>query len=153
MRYKSQASRRSGINNKMGKQGEKLAINRLKSIGVLMPQEIATPFVILQRKDGGWMRGFWKKKVIGDIYGHTENGISVLAEVKNISDRNLRWSDFKSHQPPFLSQHAEKAISLLVWVRDSGVYIMYWQDVLSMGFRPGKGLTEKQAKKISIERL
>jgi len=153
MTYTSKQARQMGINKKLGNEGEERALNRLHAIGVLMPQEIGTPFVLTKRFTNGLFRGYWKKKVIGDIFGHTTSGIAILAEVKTILDRNLHWSDLDTHQTNFLTKHAENAISLLIWWHSTGLYIMNWMDVLATGFGPGKGLTEQQAARLDIERL
>jgi len=153
MTYKSRQARQMGINKKLANEGEERAINRLHALGALMPEEIGTPFVIVATRPDGWVKGYWKEKVSGDIIAHTVDGTKILAEVKTVLDRNLRWSDFKPHQPGSLSENAENAISLLIWWHSTGLYVMYWTDVLSTGFGPGKGLTEAQAAQLDIERL
>lgn len=149
----SKASRQMSINKHLGNAGEKQAANALARIGVLMVEEVGTPFMITKMGSHGWVQGHFKDKVSGDHRGHTVKGISVLAEVKTVWDRNLRWSDLKEHQPGRLSQHAECAISLLVWVHHSGIYIMPWLDVLVAGFRKGKSLTIEQAQILNIENI
>jgi len=156
MTYTSKQARQMGINKKLGNEGEERTINRLRAIGALMPEEIGTPFVITNTKvinKQTWYKGYWKEKVSGDIIAHTVDGTKILAEVKTILDRNLRWSDFKKHQPQKLSENAENAISLLVWWHSTGLYIMNWMDVLATGFGPGKGLTEQQAARLDIEKI
>lgn len=150
MTYKSEAARRMGRNKKLGNAGEEQAKAALRRIGVLMVEEIGTSFVIVNRKPGGWLQGYFKEKVSGDVIGHTEQGIKVLAEVKTIWDRNLQWSDLDSHQPDRLDMNAEKAISLLVWVHHSGIFVMRWP---VPGFHNGTGIKPEQAQRLNIERL
>ena len=154
MTYSSKQARQMGLNKKLGNAGEQTAANALRQRGVLMVEEIGTPFVVVERKAGGWMRGYWKEKVSGDLRGHLSNGTSVIAEVKTIWNRNLRWSDLDSHQPGRLDMHAENAISLLVWVHSSGVYVMNWYRLMASGvFGPRQGLTIEQAEQFNIEQL
>ena len=137
-----------------GRRGEDIAIRALARIGVLMPEEVGTPFRITRRKkstsQGVWLQGHYKKKVSGDHRVHREDGISILVETKTVR-HNLRLSDFKDHQPGRLDQHANHAISLVVWVHaPDEVFIMNWLDVLSGGFGPGKGITPEQAARLNI---
>lgn len=132
---------------KLGIRGQELAANVLRQIGVFMVEHIGTPFTIVKAGRRGWYQGFFGEKVSGDLRGHTKNGISVLAEVKTIWNRNLRWSDLREHQPGRLDMHAERAISLLIWVHDSGVFIMLWP---VPGFRPGKSISPEQAASLNI---
>ena len=77
----------------IGKAGEELALNVLAGRGVRIPERIATPAKMV----GGRM--IYEGKVSGDINGILDNGIRVIAEVKTIRGRNLRWSDLRGHQP------------------------------------------------------
>ena len=138
-----------GLNKKRGNAGEQQAAAALRRLGILMVEEIGTPFVITKTKNG-WFQGYWKDKVSGDLIGHTQDGVKVLAEVKTIMDRNLRWSDLDHHQPGRLDENAECAISLLVWVHDSGIHVLRWP---VPGFGKGTGITPEQAKKLNINKL
>ena len=125
----------------IGKAGEQLAENRLRSIGLEMIEKIGTPVRLIPLPE--WVRqilraaGFSPNGVFRVIFGETVSGdrraiipgagTSVLIETKTILDRNLRWSDLRDHQPDALSQHASLGgISLLVWVHIGGVFIMRW---------------------------
>jgi hypothetical protein len=149
MKNKS-TSRQMSIIKKTGNAGEQHAAGALRRLGILMVEEVGTPFVIISRKPGGWVKGFWKAKVSGDLRGHTAQGISVLAEVKTAWDRNLHWSDLDTHQPERLSMHAECAISLLVWVHRTGIFCMRWP---VPGFGPGVGITPELGQALSLETL
>ena len=94
-----------------------------------MVERIATPVrCIPHPRQHGYYRVIWDEPVSGDHRGLIgEEGRSVLIEVKTILDRNLRFSDFRSHQPDRLSEHARLGgLSLVVWVHTSGVYVMTW---------------------------
>lgn len=139
---------------KTGNAGEEAAAAALRRIGVLMVQEIGTPFVIVNHKPGGWVKGFWKKKVSGDLQGHTEKGTSVLAEVKTIFDRSLRWSDLDDHQSRALEQHSKHAISLLVWINRDGIHVMNWYTLTRViGFGPGKSIKPEQAGDLELREI
>ena len=133
-----------------GRRGEDIAIRALARIGVLMPEEVGTPFVIVGRKKsstGIWIKGFFKKKVSGDHRGHRADGVSILAETKTIK-HNLRLCDFKDHQPGRLTQHAEHAISLVVWVyAPDEVFILQWP---IPGLAPRNGISPEQAKTLNV---
>lgn len=147
----SRQARQMSANKKLAGAGEEQAAGALARLGVHMVEEIGTPFVITNRGKNGWLQGYWKKKVSGDLIGHTRAGIKVLAEVKTIWDRNLRWSDLDDHQPERLSMNAEYAISLLIWVHHTGIYIMNWVDVLESGFGRGKSITIQTAQALDTE--
>jgi hypothetical protein len=66
-----------------------------------------------------------------------------MIEVKTV-EHNLRWSDFREHQPGKLTEHAELGgLSLVVWVHSSGVYTLEWPIA---DFGPGEGLTPERAR-------
>jgi len=148
---RSRAAHQMSVNKKLGDAGQEQAANALARLGVHMVEEIGTPFVITKKFSNGLIRGYWKKKVSGDLIGHTRDGIKVLAEVKTIWDQNLRWSDFKKHQPERLSLNAERAISLVIWVHHTGIYIMNWIDVLESGFGRGKSMDIRTAQVLDSE--
>lgn len=147
-------SRASSKANKKGQAGEGIATNALKRIGCLMVEEIGTPFKVTNRKNFNgqmWLQGFWKAKVAGDRRAVRHDGISILAETKTITDGNLVWSNFKDHQPDKLDEHAQYAISLVVWVRGvDEVFIMRWP---LPGFKPGKSITPQAAKLLNITNI
>jgi len=134
---------------KKGNRGEEIAIKVLKRIGVLMPEEIGTPFSIVAVLGKGVYRGFFKSKVSGDIRGHRSDGVAVLAEVKTVP--KLSWSTLTKHgehQAARLDQHAQHAISLVVWVRSADeVFILEWP---IQGFEPRKSISPEQAAKLNM---
>lgn len=138
---------------RLGKSGEELAANALRRVGVSMVERIGTPVLLLPfHRVPGAFKVIWGEKVSGDHRGILEgSGRSVLAETKTIWDRNLRWSDLRTHQPGRLDMHREYGgISLLVWVHSSGVYVMRWP---VEGFGPAHGLTPQRAMELSIENI
>ena len=148
-------------NQRMGKSGEEKAARALGRLGLLMIEEIGTPFKIVATKEQGnfkWHRIKWGKKVSADHTALMPNsgGRRVLIEVKSTQKReNLIWSKLEDHQPQRLTMNVEHgAVSLLVWVRlDVGVVnIMQWP---VPGFRKGRGggITPERADELNIESL
>lgn len=137
---------------KTGKQGQGVAEAALRRIGVLMVEPIGTPIrMIPSGRNDGTYRVIFGEKVSGDHRGVGPQGISVLVETKTILNGNLKWSDFREHQPERLDYHNEiMGISLVVWVHSSGVYIMVWP---IEGFAPRKSITPQYAAEISIESI
>jgi hypothetical protein len=128
---------------KIGKQGQDIAFAALRMRGVRLLHKIATPVLLIPHpRERGYFRVIWEQKVAGDHRGVMPDGTSVLAEVKTVTDHNLRWSDFLPHQPIGLTAHAEYAISLVVWVHASGVYVMRWP---IEDFRPGHSIMIQDA--------
>ncbi len=137
----------------IGKHGQNLAASALSWIGVEMVEQIGTPVKLIpvasQRKDV--FRVIFGEKVSGDHRGILYGGRSVLAETKTILDRNLRYSDLREHQPGRLSSHATfGGLSLLVWVHNTGVYIMQWP---IEGFVEGKSISPERALELNIENI
>ena len=129
----------------IGKHGEELARSVLSGMGLEMIEKIGTPVKLIPvgSARSNVYRVIFGEKVAADHRAILPNGRSVLIEVKTIYDRNLVWSDLREHQPMKLSQHADfHGLSLLVWVHDSGVYVMRWPIA---GFGPGKGITPEMA--------
>jgi len=132
---------------RIGKAGEDWAMNAVRGVGVEMVERIGTPVKIVGTR-GEWYRIKWGEKVSGDARGVLPGGRSVLVETKTIRDRNLRWSDLRTHQPGRLSQHAELGgLSLLVWVHSTGIYVMEWP---IRDFRHGKSITPALAQSLDI---
>ncbi len=130
---------------RVGKNGQVLAANTLRALGVEMVEQIGTPVLLIPiGKNKQIFTVIWGEKVSGDHRGILRgSGRSVLAETKTILDRNLRWSDLREHQPERLSLHADLGgLSLLVWVHSTGVFIMRWP---ILGFAPGGGMTPEFA--------
>lgn len=133
---------------RIGKNGEQTARSVLDGLGLEMIEKIGTP-VKLSPVPGARKNVYqvsFGEKVAADHRALLPDGRSVLIEVKTIYDRNLTWSDLREHQPAKLQQHASlNGLSLLVWVHDSGVYVMRFP---VEGFGPGKGITPAQAQNI-----
>jgi len=131
----------------IGKHGEQVARSILNGLGLEMIEEIGTPVKLVPVRTAGPQKNayfvIWGEKVAGDHRAMFPDGRSVLIEVKTIRDRNLVWSDLREHQPAKLQQHNDlHGLSLLVWVHDSGVFVMKFP---IDGFGPGKGITPAQA--------
>ena len=138
--------------DRVGKAGQELAAAALRRLGVEMVERVATPAKYIPTKEPGVFRVIWEEPVSGDHRGILPGGRSVLAEVKTILDRNLRWSDLRDHQPGALSDHARwGGLSLLVWVHTTGVYIMDWTNLGGEFDRPGAGLKPEQAARLTLE--
>lgn len=146
----------SKFEQSIGKQGEELAAQALRALGVEMVERIGTP-VILEPAPGrpGKRQAFFVtfgEKVSADRMGIIPGtGRRVLAEVKTIMDRNLCWSDLRPHQPDRLTMNADfGGLSLLVWVHSSGVYVLRWP---IPGFGRGKSITPQTAERLRLETL
>ena len=110
-----------------GKIGDEQGAAALGRMGILQLHRIATPYVRVPHPTlRGYYRIIEKEKVAGDWRGLLPSGMSVLAEMKTRFDTNLTWSDFETHQIGWLSNHAELAISLVVWTNNNGVSVMRW---------------------------
>lgn len=131
---------------KIGKDGEQKARSVLDGLGLEMIEKIGTPVNLIPVRSAHQKNVFFVvfgEKVAADHRAMLPDGRSVLIEVKTIYDRNLVWSDLREHQPAKLQQHADlNGLSLLVWVHDSGVYVMRFP---INGFGPGKGITPEHA--------
>ena len=141
-----------------GKRGESIATKELIRIGVLMLQPITTPFAILGTKvihGVPYQRVVRTGKVYGDVQGHRSDGIHVLAEVKCTTGGNLTWSLLKKHgehQATSLDRHAEHAIALVVWVRDTDPYVLRWP-ILGFGHGRAGSITPEKAAKLHITNI
>jgi len=133
----------------IGSHGENLAQSVLSGMGIEMIEKIGTPIkaIPMGTKNGKPVyQVIWGEKVSGDRRGILPGGKSVLIEVKTILDRNLVWSDLRDHQPERLQIHAAfGGLSLLVWVHNTGVYVMTFP---IMGFGKGMGIKVEQAEKL-----
>lgn len=108
-----------------GAAGQAAAEMQLRAYGVNMVEEIATPVILrpVRGKKGAFYVTY-KKPVSGDIRGITDNGRSVLAEVKNYDKEALPHSTLKPHQHEALQKHSDfGGLSLLVWVGFGAVKI------------------------------
>jgi hypothetical protein len=133
----------------IGRQGQELAASALRRVGVELVEEIGTPFHLIPHpRIAGYYRVIFGEKVSGDHRGVLPGGRSVLAETKTITDRPLRWSDFREHQPGRLDAHAEAGgVSLVVWVNQYGAHVLHWP---IMGFGPGKSVSFETARDLEI---
>lgn len=156
------------IQQQIGKHGQKQAASILSGMGIEMVEEIGTPVKLLpvkfipgfaNRKDV--FRVIFGEKVSGDHRGVLPDGTSVLIETKTVLDGNLTWSHMREHQPDRLSRHAQigRALSLLVWVHSTGVYVMHWKryvdkDFIGIeGFGYRKSITPERAQALHREFL
>ena len=132
--------------DQVGKRGQNLAASILASIGVNMVEKIGTPVKLIPVKCGARKNVYqviYGEKVSGDHRGILNDGTSVLVETKTILDRNLRWSDLREHQPGRLLEHSvHGGLSLLVWVHESGEYVMVFP---IKGFEKGKSISVQRA--------
>ncbi len=133
---------------RIGAAGEELAANILRRYGVQQLERIGTPVkqvkgrIVYGEPVAADFRGVFPVAIYPHTTDPTTVGQSVMAEVKTVQ-HNLRWSDFREHQPGKLTEHAELGgLSLVVWVHSSGVYILKWP---IDGFGPGNGLTPQAA--------
>lgn len=143
-------------NQQLGKHGQQKAASYLAGIGLQMVEPIGTPVTLLPfglRKDV--FRVIWGEKVSGDHRALLPDGASVLIETKTVIDGNLTFSHLREHQPERLSRHASigRAVSLLVWVHSSGIYVMRWGADGIPGFEPRKSITPKRAEELHDETM
>jgi len=132
-----------------GKAGETAARLALQSLGYRAIEKIGTPVRLIPHPSArGYYRVIYGEPVAADWSAVGPGGVSVRVEVKT-TDHNLRWSDFRQHQPGKLSEHEDAGgVSLVVWVTGLSVLVMRWREVLAAGFGPGKSLTVAQALQI-----
>lgn len=135
---------------RIGRAGQNVAASALSRIGIELVEMIGTPVFLTpahaQRKDIFRVR--FGEKVSGDHRGILPGGRSVLAETKTMLDHNLQWSNLREHQPGRLTDHANfGGLSLLVWVHNSGVYIMRWPVI---AFCEGKSIGVEKAQALNI---
>lgn len=143
----------SRINQLIGRHGQNQAASYLRELGLLMVEEIGTPIHISTVKIPGYAhrkdiyRVVFGTKVSGDHRALLPDGSAVLIEVKTVLEENLTYSKMREHQPDRLSQHAGigKAVSLLVWVHSTGIYVMQWEKDGIQGFGFRKSLTPQMA--------
>jgi hypothetical protein len=142
------------MNQLVGKHGQATAASYLSGIGLEMVEPIGTPVTLLPfglRKDV--FRVVFGEKVSGDHRALLPDGTSVLIETKTVTEGNLTYSHMREHQPERLSRHASigRAVSLLVWVHHSGIYVMRWTADGIEGFAPRKSITPKRAAELHDE--
>lgn len=139
-------------NQKIGKDGERLAQSVLNGLGIEMLEKIGTPVLIAPYIGGrGAVPGVyyvkWGEKVSGDRRGILPGGRSVLIEVKTVWDGNLPFGQLDDHQHNALKRHASfGGLSLLVWVHNDGVFVMEYPAGGIPGFIPHKSITPARAR-------
>ena len=146
------ASARGKKTQRKGKAGEQAAERVLQTMGFKCIEPVGK-HVHLTPVDAkrGIYRVTFIKKLPGDFTAVGHNGISVLAEVKHVNDRDrLRWSDLRPGQADSLTKHHEAGgLSLLIWVHDY-VWVLEWPVVK---FGPGRkgSLQLERAKELAIQ--
>lgn len=134
-----------------GSRGQEMAAIALRLLGIEMVEKIATPVKLIRSPYKGLFKVIWEETVSGDHRGILRDGTSVLAETKTVLDGNLTWSHLREHQPGRLTEHAEyNGISLLVWVHNTGIYILKWP---VPDFGPRKSITPDRASQLQIHSL
>ena len=135
-----------------GKVGEQAAMYALAAAGVYAIERVGTPVRLIASRSPGLFKVVFGEPVAGDFRGVGLHGQSVLAEVKTVQ-HNLRWSDFREHQPGKLTEHdSYGGTSLVVWVHDV-IYVMRWRDMVQRGFTFGGSITPDIARAIAITSL
>jgi len=149
-------------NRKIGAAGEVLAERVLRQRGLSMVEKIGTPVKLIPLKQdaktllariGVRVKGLFHVKFGDRVSGDRRAiirgaGTSVLIETKTVMQEKLSVKHFKSHQLPALDRHSELGgLSLIVWVHETGVYVM--QHPIP-GFMKGKPLSVEQAAAVDI---
>ena len=147
-RRKSYAARRSQAK---GDTGERIARLALSALGLRQIERIYTGVVIhewMSWLGHGVARISAKYRVSADFRALTNEGRSVLVEVKARDDK-LVWSDLKDHQRSALTEHhLANGLSLLVWITGSDVFVLRWP-IDNFGYRK-KALTPQRAQRLHI---
>lgn len=132
---KVQRSQKARASQGAGADAEAIVRNRLIASGFKHVCRIETGFAKIR---GKWTR---VRKVAGDIRCVGEDGRSVLVEVKWRPER-LVFSDLENHQIDALNEHQYVGgMSLLAWCHRGGAELLYWSELLLMGFGPGSYIT------------
>lgn len=128
---------------RQGQAGEQIARAALSRYDVEMLERIGTPVRIVAQRPDGYVKIVYGERVAGDYRGILRGGRSVLVEVKTV-DHNLRWSDFRDHQPAKLDEHTRfGGLTLVVWVNGMSVYTLEWP---IEGFGPGRSISPEMAR-------
>lgn len=131
----------------IGKHGQQQAASYLAGLGICMLEPIGNPYQIIHQLSNGHFEVIFSDVASGDHRGILPDGSSVLIETKTVLDGNLTYSHMREHQPERLSYHASfgSALSLLVWVHNSGIYVMRWFDYGIEDFAPRRSITPELA--------
>jgi hypothetical protein len=134
-------------NQLTGKHGQQQAASYLSGTGLEMVEEIGNPYKIIRKLKNGHFEVIFSSLASGDHQARLPDGSGVLIETKTVYDGNLTYSHLRDHQPARLSQHAAigHAVSLLVWVHHSGIFVMRWTADGIPGFAPRKSITPERA--------
>lgn len=137
------------LQQQVGKHGQTKAASYLSGVGIEMLEEIGNPYSIIRWMPNGYFEVVFTDVASGDHRGVLPDGTSVLVETKTVYDSNLTYSHMRDHQPERLSRHASfGALSLLVWVHNSGIYVMRWYEDGIEGFAPRKSITPELAQNL-----
>lgn len=142
------------ISQQIGAHGQSVGTNRLRMMGAHFAQEIATPVSLRPyHAVKNVYHVAWKRKVSGDHTAILAGGLYVLAETKTYTNGNLPYSALEDHQRLSLSNHAKAGgLALLIWVSDSGAYVMEWGCDGIDGFNvPRTSITTKQAEQLDSD--
>lgn len=147
---KAQERTRNARNRQLGQWGEDEVARELERRGLLMVEKIEVGWGISRDAHGRISKAWPLAKVSGDYRAITPQGQSVLVEVKSIDDR-LQFSRIRPHQRQALDTHTNcGGLSLLAWVHDGHVSIMWWP---VEGFVKGTSLKAEQARQNEWEWL
>jgi hypothetical protein len=137
----------------VGKHGQAQAASYLAGLGLEMVEEIGNPYRIIRQLPNGHFEVVFTDTASGDHNARLPDGTFVLIETKTVLDGNLTYSHLREHQPERLSRHASigRAVSLLVWVHHSGIYVMRWKADGIEGFAPRKSIAPKRAQELHDE--
>ncbi len=137
----------------VGSHGQQRAASYLAGIGLEMVEEIGNPYRIIRQLPNKHFEVVFTETASGDHNARLPDGSFVLIETKTVMDGNLTYSHLREHQPDRLSRHASigRAVSLLVWVHHSGIYIMRWKSDGIEGFGYRKSITPERARVLHDE--
>lgn len=123
-------------NKKAGEFAERLATHELHRLGFEMVTTVHTGWAVVRNSNGKIVDAYPLEPVEGDrraVYPST--GQQVIAEVKSHDSKTLPWSRLMSHQHEYLKKNVEcNAISLIVWVRETEIYVMDYALLLEAGY-------------------
>jgi len=143
------------IQQQVGKAGQEQAASFLAGIGLEMVEPIGNPYRIIRQLPNRHFEVVFTDVASGDHNARLPDGSFVLIETKTVYDGNLTYSHLREQQPERLSQNASigRAVSLLVWVHSSGIYVMRWYSDGIEGFAPYKSITPERAQALHDETM
>ncbi len=120
----AQSRQKRRINTIRSQQVEHVVGHRLRALGLLLVEQIATPTKAL-RVQGKVVGIRYVGRVSGDYRAITATGRSVLVEIKRREARTLAPSDLEPHQRRALEIHAAAGgLSLLVWSHPPELFVL-----------------------------